>query len=349
MAEKTPFPPDFKGKLKEKYDGLKNCYEDLCDEVLYTLKKAIQGSNVKIHSITPRETKIKTFESFFDKVIRKGIMQNQFDLIEDISGVRIICLYRADLRNIEKIISDNFEVIQSDTSRTRKEAPFGYSSDHYIVKFGKSCSGPRYDNIKELKCEIQVRTILMDAWATVSHHLDYKQEIDIPRDLRTDFNALAGLFYVADSHFEIFKKGVEEARERLTETVQLGEFDLSQEINLDSLLTYMKWKFPERGITTIDSDMVKELKDFGYIRLADLDDKVNKVMDILKEIETKEFKQEEWKPVWLSSGLIRTILDLTDDSYVLRHVDLQKKLEHDKHYLKTYALMKEYRTKLKKT
>ena len=33
----------------------------------------------------------------------------------------------------------------------------------------------------------------------------------MPSDLRTDFNALAGLFYVVDTHFELFKKVVKEA------------------------------------------------------------------------------------------------------------------------------------------
>lgn len=343
MAEKTPFPPNFKEELKEKYDELKDCYGELCDEILYTLKKALQRNNVKIHSITQREGKIKSFESFFDKVVRKQILQNQFDAVEDIVGLRIICLYRADLRKIEKIISDNFEVIKTDTSRTRTEAPFGYSSDHYIVKLGKSCKGPRYDNIKNLKCEIQVRTILMDAWATVSHHVDYKQEIDIPKDLRTDFNALAGLFYVADTHFEIFKEGVEEARERLAETVHSGEFDLEQEINLDSLLTYMKLKFPERGITGTDSHIIKELKDFGYNRLADLDEKINKVGSVLKEYETKE------RAHWTSDGLIRSVLDLTDDSYFSRHEEYRESLKGDKKYAKAYALLEKYRNKLRKT
>lgn len=347
MAEKTLFPPNFKQKLREEYDRRKGCYEDLCDEVVFALKKMLQ--NKKIHSISPRETKIKTFDSFYGKVLRKGILDNQFDAVEDISGVRITCLYRADLQNIGQIISNLFEVIEADTSRTRTEAPFGYSSDHYIVKFGKKGYGARYDSIKELKCEIQVRTILMDAWATVSHHLDYKQEIDIPKDLRTDFNALAGLFYVADSHFELFKEGVEEARAKLAETVKQDKFDLNQEINLDSLMAYGKWKFPEREITESDSGMiVKELKDFGYVHLADLDAKVNKVIDVLKEIEIEEFRLEKWKPKWFFDGLIRTILDLTDDKYAFRHEKLiGAKVSKD--YSRLYNILKKYREKLKDT
>lgn len=348
MAERTPFPPNFKEELKEKYDNSKACYEDLCDEVLFTLKKALHESKIKIHSIAQRETKTKTFESFFKKVVRKGILQNQFDAIEDIAGVRVICLYRADLRKVEELIPKHFEVIKSDTSRTRTEIPFGYASDHYIVRFGKKCSGARYDSIKKLKCEIQVRTILMDAWATVSHHLDYKQELDIPSELRTDFNAVAGLFYVADTHFELFKKGVEEAREKLTQTIQSGEFNLSQEINLDSLTTYFHWKFPERSVKAVGSDIVKELWEFGYLRLVDLDKKVNEVKGILKEIEMREFEQTAWKQVWAPSGLIRMVLDLTDDRYVRRHEEF-KDFKPDEGYKKSYDLIQEYRTKLGRT
>ena len=53
--------------------------------------------------------------------------------------------------------------------------------------------------------EIQVRTIAQDAWASVSYHLDYKKEETIPVELRRDFYALSGLFYIADQHFKILR------------------------------------------------------------------------------------------------------------------------------------------------
>jgi putative GTP pyrophosphokinase len=67
----------------------------------------------------------------------------------------------------------------------------------------KGHSGPRYDPLKHLRFEVQVRTIVMDAGAAVSHHLDYKGGTSVPSELRKDFYALSGLFYVADQHFEV--------------------------------------------------------------------------------------------------------------------------------------------------
>ncbi|MBI4489516.1 MAG: hypothetical protein HY694_10565 [Deltaproteobacteria bacterium] len=58
--------------------------------------------------------------------------------------------------------------------------------------------------------EIQIRTIAQDAWASISHYLDYKKESDIPAQLRRDFYALSGLFYVADRHFAMLKKELTE-------------------------------------------------------------------------------------------------------------------------------------------
>ena len=357
MSEILPCE-EFKDRLKEEYDRLRSSYEKLVDEAIYVLRQAIVRSGIKTHSVVSRDTKIKAFKSFYEKVSRKGIGQNQFDAIEDIAGIRVICLYRSDLEKLEKLIREKFDLVRADTSRTRTEKPFGYLSDHYIVKLSRHCKGPRYDDIKNLKCEIQVRTLLMDAWASVSHHLDYKQEMDIPSELRADFNALSGLFYVADTHFELFKKGVVEARENLMKTVRRGEFNINQEINLDSLAAYMQWKFPERKIKATSlthfgwSLIISELSRLGYRRIRELDDKVNKVFQILKELEQREFEQKKWSPVWAPDGLIRVVLDLTDDKYFkryeksLRKSRTRTKTEVNRAYLRMIALFKDYRSKL---
>lgn len=342
---------DLKKQLKTEYEERTPLYQDLVKEVLFTLATALEKAKIKVHSLADRETVTKTFESFFDKVVRKEIMTNYFEAVEDIAGVRVICLYRSDLEQLKKLIHASFQVIESDTSRTRTDAPFGYESDHYIVKLSKECKGPRYDDVKNLKCEIQIRTILMDAWASVSHHLDYKQKVDIPQDLRVDFNALTGLFYVADTHFEMFKEGVIKAREDLWTTIQKGGFDLDQKINLDTLTAYLKWKFPERKITRIlDSPIVKELIDCGYENFQKLNETMNLVLPMLKEYETRRSNLSKWSPVWAPSGLLRGVLDLTHESYFKRweKVLANRRLSPATRAMveKDVSMIREYRSKL---
>ena len=82
----------------------------------------------------------------------------------------------------------------------------------------------------------------MDAWANISHYLDYKKEADVPEELKRDFYALSGLFYVADTHFEMFFK----SREKVTQRLEESELLPTQEINFDSLKIYLNKQYPER-------------------------------------------------------------------------------------------------------
>lgn len=322
MTEDHISTEDFKQKLEREYLQSKKLYEKLVDEVLYSLSEALEKSQMKYHSLTCRKTKIKAFDSFYEKVKRNQVRERQFEVITDIAAVRIICLYRSDLEKIGEIISANFSIVRSDTSQTRTDTPFGYSSDHYIVKIPEECKGVRYDDIRNIPCEIQVRTILMDAWASVSHHLDYKQELDIPSETRIDFKALAGLFYVADTHFEFFKKGVEGARARLVEKAQKGIFDVNQAINLDSLIAYLRYKLPRRVKTdsAFYSSLSSDLRKFGYQNLVQLDSKVDAALHVFDEYENEisanAVKEMKIKGLHLTDvGVIRHVLDLMDDEF----------------------------------
>ena len=71
------------------------------------------------------------------------------------------------------------------------------------MKLGNT--GSRQIALPRIPFEIQVRTIGQDAWASVSHHLAYKQETSFPPDQFRDLYALSALFYLADTHFEFLK------------------------------------------------------------------------------------------------------------------------------------------------
>ena len=62
------------------------------------------------------------------------------------------------------------------------------------------------DLLRQMTFEIQIRTICQHAWSSVSHNLFYKNEKYVPRNVKRDFHAINGLFYVADTHFEMIKE-----------------------------------------------------------------------------------------------------------------------------------------------
>lgn len=327
------------GEIRKEYDRLVPFYRRLAEEACFILRDEIDRRKIKIHGDVVY--RIKTFDSLVKKVerMRQRQTSDSASEIEDLAGVRIICLYRSDLERLGRLISECFQVLTASTSRTREETHFGYMADHYIVKLRQESKGKRYDEIKSLKCEIQVRTILMDAWDSVSHHLAYKKEVDIPTEMRKDFNAVSGLLYAADTHFELFKNAIEESRKELAEAIDSNTFNYEQEINLDSLEAYLKWKMPDRErFADLYSVFVSELRKFGYRRIVDIDKVIRKSMPIAEALEATEMG----KKFYNDTGLLRLCLLLSDESY-------RKAIERrfPKGNERLFQLVEEYRNRIK--
>jgi hypothetical protein len=206
----------------------------------------------------------------------------------------------------------------SEDDKIEGQAPslFEYMSVHYVVRMKDSYSGPRYEAIKGLPFEIQARTILMDGWANVSHHLDYRGGSSIPSELRRDFHALSGLLYMADKHFELFFSKTEDSRRRAEESIVVREEpDYSQEINTDTLLAYLQKRFPDRPHRPgkVVADLVLELTAWGHSRLSDLDHTLQRTARAFKEFE-KDQPPAKGK-LFTDVGTVRASLALVNDEY----------------------------------
>lgn len=255
--------------VEAEYLKLSPLLKRLEDEALFIVNEALGKSNVRIHSVSSR---IKTFKSFAEKAERNQLTEPYLQ-IRDVVGIRIVCLFISDIERIGKLISEAFDVLEEDNKIDGGEvSSFGYMSFHFIVKMKSTYAGPRYDDIAQRPFEIQVRTIAMDAWAAASHYLDYKTEVDVPSDLRRDFFALSGLFYVADRHFEMFFNARRSAIAEITSTLKQPSPIWDQELNLDSLRAYLKLTFPDRtqpdGPDT--SSLVDDLRQRGISSIKEV-------------------------------------------------------------------------------
>lgn len=304
-------------EIKETYERMLPLYRQLQEEVNFIINQALEGTTMKIHTMASR---VKQFKSFIDKVKAKQY-KKPFEEINDIVGVRIVCLFLSDIGLIGEVVRDTFDVLREDNRiEDYKTSSFGYLSVHFIATLKKECKGPRYNKIKNIPFEIQVRTIAMDSWATISHYLDYKNEAGVPKDLRRDFYALSGLFYVADTHFEMFYNQSKEFREKMRKIFEDKQLGLKQEINLDSLLVYLHQKFPDREHTEPEdvSELVTELKLYGYNKISDVDNSVKKAWDaFLKHERDYPPRDMETSAIvkFVDVGIIRDILALLDDRF----------------------------------
>lgn len=168
--------------------------------------------------------------------------------------------------------------------------------------------GPRYNNIKNIVFEIQIRTISMDACANISHYLDYKSDTEIPKDLKKDFFALSGLFYVADTHFEMFYKNKKEH-------LRVAQSDLEQkvdaDINFETLVAYLNQRFKNRKEAPAEtiSYLIQELDLSGYKTIKQLDKVIN---DALMATPEELFDKNNY---FNRAGIVRRLLRKTDPKF----------------------------------
>ena len=125
------------------------------------------------------DTRIKEPKSIVKKMEKKKYEKTYLNLIEkvnDISGMRIVCTLKDDIFFIKDLVKQIPDVhILKEKDYVTNPKPSGYSSYHMIVEVPVKLS----QNIIYVKCEIQIRTLAMDFWASFEHKVKYKTEQEV--------------------------------------------------------------------------------------------------------------------------------------------------------------------------
>ena len=164
------------------------------------IREMLWGMMSEVHSIKQR---LKSEESLSEKVSRPDRNYTQLNDVTDLVGFRIITYFEEGVHKVGKIIEKNFEVDYHNSVDKRQNedcVSFGYRSLHYICKLPEEAASGS-SNIKCLRFEIQVRTILQHAWAEIEHDLGYKSPIGLPNQIRRKFSRVASLLEIADEQF----------------------------------------------------------------------------------------------------------------------------------------------------
>lgn len=256
------------------YELKRPAYERLCEEISDLIEEALEQANIDVVGFSERA---KSVESFRGKLSRKEY-DDPLDQTEDLAGVRIVCLYDDDREQIARICAREFELLKTeDRGRALGADRMGYSGTHLIVRLGSAYSGGRYKDITDLKCEIQIRTAVQDAWAMISHGMAYKNEQEIPIELRRDLNHAATLLEVAQSKFDELRGKralylAEINTEISTAVPAEGLKLLDRKINFDTLTAYIRWKFPHlKPDDRLTSLVIQDINGDRFLKIADID------------------------------------------------------------------------------
>lgn len=144
------------------------------NEAIVKLTKRLQSIDALLREESGRMIisyitgRIKTPDSIIEKLQRKEKKTNLESALEnlnDIVGVRAVCLFKDDIYHIKDYINKQPDIlILKEKDFIKKPKSSGYRSLHLILK------------IDGIKVELQLRTPAMDFWSVLEYQLQYKKK-----------------------------------------------------------------------------------------------------------------------------------------------------------------------------
>ncbi len=250
--EKQAFS-DYYDSNKKNFIAAKNTYIRLINALI---KKS------GIDEVTKTEGRIKDKDECIKKFHRK--YQNRLEAeeqpyeiksyISDLIGIRIVCLYEDQITWLSELLQKHFKILDITdkiSSMENTEEIFGYKGLHMDLALNdEMASLPKYLKYADISFELQIRSLIQDAWSVLDHKIKYKKSI--PIDLKRRINILSALFELADREFKEIRDATLDLMQQETVAPITEQFD-------DTL------KAVKQGETPTN---LKTLNAFNFLRVA---------------------------------------------------------------------------------
>jgi len=128
---------------------------------------------------------------------------HEYNISSDLIGIRAVCNYSDEEKDIQRLPKKYFretEITDKSGQLEQTEDKFGYKSLHLQLVLKSRLKGVAdARKFKGLRFELQIRTVIQDAWSILDHQIKYKKSI--PQSLKRRINRLSALFEIADDEF----------------------------------------------------------------------------------------------------------------------------------------------------
>lgn len=280
----------------------------------------VKESGGLVNSIT---TRIKTEQSLCGKLDLKGTKYKTLADITDIVGARIVTFYSDEIEKYAAKLEQVFNVDWScsvDKRKIYQVDQFGYMSLHYICSIPETLfHDDKFPLVNKYRFEIQLRSVLQHAWATIYHDTGYKNNLEVPREYLRSLNRLASLLELADQAFVDIRTGIDKYRRNVSELIKRGSIN-EIELNGDSYELYMRSgvfdKITER-IATINNMEIENvssrrylriLKGMGYVTLGQLDADRKRFEDLAYQFAVRQYADMDIDIIASTTGLYMFII-----------------------------------------
>ena len=338
----------------EQYSRQYDYYSELAKIGSNLLEQELEKRGIKaivsFRAKRPERLKLK-LEQRNDESSYKTV-EDIFEDIVDLAGVRVALYFPKDRELVEQIINDLFSVkkrkiFPENTHQPKFEKRFsGYWASHYRVNVKNAPkSEKRYERAL---FEIQVASVLMHAWSEVEHDLVYKPfSGDLSEEEFSILDEINGLVLTGEIALERLQKAM---------TKRTKEKDnISNRFELTSLITNSLNKNYINKLKLGDTKLLFNLlKDSGKVSANDFSTYLNKINQSEKETITDQLFtmilndtfSDSKKDVKLTNYFKRSLGNSTDvsgfESFVKTWIILEKAVsviysEKNKHHKKFFT------------
>ena len=172
--------------LMEDFRAMQQLYQSAIKEI--TTKLEILDEEFQIrHDHNPIrniESRLKSPQSIANKLERLGYplsVNSAKQRLHDIAGVRVICNYIDDIYRMVRMIQTQDDLTTICTKDyIANPKPNGYRSYHLILSVPVFLA----DRTQKVPVELQLRTVAMDSWASLEHHIRYKSSTNATQSLQ---------------------------------------------------------------------------------------------------------------------------------------------------------------------
>lgn len=196
-----------KEQFKEQFKGLNSTLEEIKMLMTYyecailevktkldVLNREFQANKLR-NPIETIKTRVKSPTSIMEKLERKGYelsVQSVKDNLDDVAGIRVICSFVDDIYKVADMLihQDDIKLITM-KDYIKNPKPNGYRSLHLVIEIPIFLSEEK----KNMRVEVQIRTIAMDFWASLEHEIHYKKS-------NSNIEAVRNLAECADTIYE---------------------------------------------------------------------------------------------------------------------------------------------------
>ncbi len=207
--------PEDTGKIFAEYahrfEELMMIYQCAIREVTTKLEVLSQEMSVR-YKRNPIETikyRIKKPQSIAEKLLRNNLpitLEAVSDNLNDVAGVRVICSFIDDIYAVANMLTKQDDInLIAVKDYIKKPKANGYRSYHLIIEIPVFFS----DKKQPVRVEVQIRTIAMDFWASLEHHVKYKKDVKDSEEIANQLKNCADVIAQTDERMQEIGRQIE--------------------------------------------------------------------------------------------------------------------------------------------